>query len=193
MNTVLLKFQNFKILPLNRKCAKWVHISGCKMDRTCSVRYGLVVNAQKDACFGLSWTMCTIFKICIQKSIFNECHSFLNISALYVSLFQENRFYIHFTSFFDFFPPTVTKFFISFNRCKGSVSSKTSTFWVFFSVEQLAVHMHTMNLLKFGKRKKKKSWKQMRFYVFNPKTKHYWITTLNLRYTKFMDMQIYCD
>ena len=33
----------------------------------------------------------------------------------------------------------------------------------------------------------------MRFYVFNPKTKHYWITTLNLRYTKFMDMQIYYD
>ena len=58
INTVLLK-----ILHSNRKCAKWVEISGCTMDWTCFVGYGLVANVQKDACFGLSLTLCTIFKI----------------------------------------------------------------------------------------------------------------------------------
>ena len=38
------------------------------MDRTCSVGYVLVVNVQKDACFGLSWPRCAIFKICSQIS-----------------------------------------------------------------------------------------------------------------------------
>ena len=52
--------------------------------------------------------------------IFNKCHPFLNISALYVSLFQENWFYIHFTSFFYFFPPIVTMF------CRQGVTFRTS-------------------------------------------------------------------
>ena len=51
----------FKILYSNRKCAEWVEISGCKMDLTCSVWYGLVVNVQKDVYFSLSLTLCTIF------------------------------------------------------------------------------------------------------------------------------------
>ena len=33
------------------------------MDWTCSVGYGLVINVQKDACFGLSLTLCTILEI----------------------------------------------------------------------------------------------------------------------------------
>ena len=65
MNTVLL---NFKILLSNRKCAKWMEMFGCRMDCTCSVWYVLVVNVKKDACFGLSWPLCTIFKICSQFS-----------------------------------------------------------------------------------------------------------------------------
>ena len=35
----------------NRKCAKWMEISGCKIDWTCNVGYGLIVNVQKDAWF----------------------------------------------------------------------------------------------------------------------------------------------
>ena len=45
-----------------------MEISGCKMDRTCSVGCVLVVKVQKDACFGLSWSLCAIFKICSQIS-----------------------------------------------------------------------------------------------------------------------------
>ena len=59
------EYRVIKILHSNRKCAKWVEIfGGCKMDRTCTVRYVLVVNIQKDACFGLSWPLCAIFKMC---------------------------------------------------------------------------------------------------------------------------------
>ena len=61
-------YWNIKILHSNWKCAKWVEISGCKMDRTCSVGYVLVVNVQKEACFCLSWPLCAIFKICSQIS-----------------------------------------------------------------------------------------------------------------------------
>ena len=39
-----------------------------RMDWTCSVGYGLVINVQKDACFGLSLRLCTIFEICSQFS-----------------------------------------------------------------------------------------------------------------------------
>ena len=40
MNTI-------KILHSNQKCAKWMEISGCKMDSTCSVGYNLVVHVEK--------------------------------------------------------------------------------------------------------------------------------------------------
>ena len=59
MNIVLLKFQIFALKPNGWKfpVAKWTELVG----------YGLVVNVQKDACFGLSLTLiCTIFKICSQ-------------------------------------------------------------------------------------------------------------------------------
>ena len=59
-------YWNFKILHFNRKCVKWVEISGCKMNCTWSVGYGLLVNVQKDEWIGLSCTLCTIFKICSQ-------------------------------------------------------------------------------------------------------------------------------
>ena len=38
---------NFEFLPLNWKCAKWVKISGCKMNLTCSVGYCKAVNVQR--------------------------------------------------------------------------------------------------------------------------------------------------
>ena len=43
-----------------------MHNSGCKRDLTYTVGYVLVVNVQKDACFDISWSLCTISKICSQ-------------------------------------------------------------------------------------------------------------------------------
>ena len=60
-------YWNFKIVYANRKCAKTVEIFVCQKGRTCSVGYDLVVNVQKDACFGLSrLTALYDFKICGQ-------------------------------------------------------------------------------------------------------------------------------
>ena len=65
MNTAVLKFQNFVLKPeVCKMCGNF----RLQMDWTCSVGYGLVVNVQKDACFGLSWTLCTSVKICSQFS-----------------------------------------------------------------------------------------------------------------------------
>ena len=69
----------FLILHSDRKCAKWGETSGCKMDWICSVWYVSVVNVQKDACFGLSWSVSPIFKICIQ---FSEIEIFKKIVKL---------------------------------------------------------------------------------------------------------------
>ena len=47
------------------------------MDRPCSVKYVLVANVQTDACFGLSWPFCAIFKVCGHVSeiaIFKKNH-----------------------------------------------------------------------------------------------------------------------
>ena len=64
MNTVLL---NFLIVCIQTgsvwngwkfAVAKWTELISC------SVGYSLVVHVQKGACFGLSLTLCTIFKIC---------------------------------------------------------------------------------------------------------------------------------
>ena len=65
MNIVLLKF---RFLHSNHKCAKWVEISGWKMDLTCSAGYSLVVHVQHDVFFGLSLILCMIFKTCSQFS-----------------------------------------------------------------------------------------------------------------------------
>ena len=87
ITTVLL---NFKMLHSNRKCAKWVEISGCKMVWTCSVGYSLVINVHKDASFGL---ILTLFKICNQFSkfaIFGKIVKipFLKRYQLFLMLFQ---------------------------------------------------------------------------------------------------------
>ena len=57
-----------KFCHSNRMCEKGVESSVCKMDWTCSVGNGLVINVQKDTCFGLGLTLCTIFNIFSQFS-----------------------------------------------------------------------------------------------------------------------------
>ena len=46
----------------NRKCAKCVEISDCKMDLTYSVGYSLVVNVQKDAFVFPAWRFVRLSK-----------------------------------------------------------------------------------------------------------------------------------
>ena len=60
-NTVLLKFQTF--IPKPEVCKNGENFLLQK-----GLNYDLVVNVQKDACFGFSWRLCTIFKICGQFS-----------------------------------------------------------------------------------------------------------------------------
>ena len=53
-------YWNFKSLHSNRKCAKWVKIYDCKMDRTCSVGYFCL-------CWGLT-SQSTIFQSCRDRA-----------------------------------------------------------------------------------------------------------------------------
>ena len=138
----ILCYWNLKILHSNRKCAKWVEISGCKMDRTCSVWYVLVVSVKKtkkNACFGVSWPLCAIFKI---RSQISENVIFKKIVKI----------------------PFVQK-------CQRFSA---------FSVVHLAVHTHTVNLLKTLLTKTHSGKK----CFFAPKTKDFQITALNFRQTK---------
>ena len=61
-----MKFSKFALKP--EVCEMGGHFR-LQMDWTCSMGYGPVVgNVQKDACFGFSWTLWTIVKICSQIS-----------------------------------------------------------------------------------------------------------------------------
>ena len=72
-----------------------------------------MVNVQKDACFGLSWPICMIFKVFIQFSEIAIFEKIVKIPFLQICI-----------SFFFFF------------------------FLLFFIVVHLAVHTHTLKLLK---------------------------------------------
>ena len=101
-NTVLLKFQNFALKP--EVCQMGGHFR-LQNGLNLLCRYGLVVNVQKDACFGLSCTLCTIFKIC---SLFSEIATFKKfvkiLSRQKMQLFQ---FFFFFFLFFSVWCTTV--------------------------------------------------------------------------------------
>ena len=77
MNTVCNL--NFYCLQLTRKCAKWMEICGRKMDWTCSAGDSVVVHVQKGTCFGLSLTLCMIFKICRHFFVNGDFEKFVKI------------------------------------------------------------------------------------------------------------------
>ena len=99
MNTVLLKF----LIVAHKPGAKWVEIFGCKTDCTWSVGYSFVVHVQKDACFGLSLKLCTIFKICSQfseKAIFEKLVKFLSAQKFQLFSYVYHAVHMHAMNWF---------------------------------------------------------------------------------------------
>ena len=136
-----------------------------------------MANVQKDACFGLSLTLCTIFKICsqflkianfekiVKIPFLQKCQLFGCFSVWYTYLFTSHK--------------ELVKNLVN----NSNFLRKKNAFLCFLrkkKTKHLVVHTHTMNLLEIWLTIKI-SRKKCVFTFFAPKTKHYKMTSLNIR------------